>query len=94
MKYLIPVGLVAAIIIGIASFLMQKENDHSKITNWAAENGYSVVSVDTTIIDNGPFWFRGEDDRIYKAVLKDKLEKEKISYFRISFWRFEQAWKN
>ena len=34
-------------------------------------------------------WFVDEDDTIYKVRLKDRFEKERLFYFRISFWRTE-----
>jgi len=88
------VALYALVLIGIllAAYASSKY-EQQQIHNWAAENNYKVISVEMTFMDYGPFWYKDEDDKIYKAVLIDKsTEKKRVSYFRIGTFRFEQAW--
>lgn len=69
------------------------ESHKQRIRNWAAENNYTVVEIETKIFTKGPFWYKDKDHEIYRAVLRDHYEKKKVAWFRIGFWRFDQEWE-
>lgn len=72
--------------------IKQTDWDKESINSWAIENSYEIKSVERTLFDHGPFWFVDEDDRIYKVQLKDRLEHDRVTYFRFRLWGFDQEW--
>lgn len=68
--------------------------DKETIKSWATENSCEIVNVERTFFDHGPFWFVGEDDRIYKVEVKDRLEHNRVTYFRFGLWKYDQEWSN
>jgi len=85
-KVFTPLAVVAFIAFAIFMVIAQTKAHETKIANWAAEHDYEVVSINQTFFDYGPFWYCDEDQTIYKTVMRDKFEKERIVYFRIGWW--------
>lgn len=61
----------------------------NSMNDWAKKNNYVLISHERCWFEVGPYWLHHEDDVIYKAVVRDKLEKEYIVWFK--FGLFMQA---
>jgi len=82
------VGLIALVVwAGFAT----KQSDHEQIHTWAKQNGYiEVISIDKPgFFEVNPFWFNDEDDRFYKANLKNKREQRELKWFRFRYWSMD-----
>lgn len=90
------VGAIVIILVilalGMFGFIAQRKNDEERITKWAANQGYKVESVEECLFSLGPFWYKNDDQHIYKAVLIDQFEHQRVSYFRTGLFMFDQAW--
>lgn len=69
-----------------------RKSDKADINKWATEKRYSVVKIEETIIDLGPFWLKDDDDRLYRVEIKDELEQPKVAYFRFRLFGYDQEW--
>lgn len=85
-------GFVALFVFCCWAIYLQGESDKGIIKTWAEDNDYSIVTMEKTIFDHGPFWFVDDHDRIYKVVILDHHEKRRTSYFWFGVWNHEQRW--
>ena len=83
--------IVGVVFLGVVVTLTIRSGE-SRIEQWAVENSYEVIECKITILDCGPFWYKNDDQHIYRAILRDSLENERVAYFRLSVWGIEHAW--
>ncbi len=86
------VGVIIALVIGLALLCLQTRSDEGRIREWAESNNCSVISIEKTYFDNGPFWFRDDYQRIYRVKVRDHLEHERRTYFRFGYFGYDQEW--
>lgn len=84
------VGIIIALVCLTSS--CQLENDKTCINTWAADNSYTVNSIEKQYLQTGPFYYRGKNHTIYRVELTNKLEHRKVAWFRCGLWGFEQEW--
>jgi hypothetical protein len=85
--------VVVALLVALPFLILNKMEGHkTQISEWADANGYEVVEIESKWVDYGPFWFKDEDDEIYRVRLRDRYENEAVAWFRIGFWTFDQEW--
>jgi hypothetical protein len=92
-EFLWLVLLLLVVVLGVCGMFFARNSDREYITNWAAESGYELISVEETWFDHGPFWFVDDDDRIYRVEVRDEREHPRTSYFRFRLFGVDQAWK-
>lgn len=82
------IGFIILMVVGLA-FVTWSNN--RQIYQWADNQGYTVQSINLSFT-NGPFWFVGEDDHVYRVEVTDRFEQRKIYYvipgivFRAEEW--------
>jgi hypothetical protein len=80
-------------LLGLVVWLASLQDD--QITDWAESHGYEVVEIKRVGLfeDIGPFRFRGKNQSIYRTVLRDRQEHERVMYHRSGFW-WEHVWED
>lgn len=70
-------------------------SDKAKIQVWADENNMvEVVSIEHTAFARGPFWIKEDHHRIYKVVIIDSTEHQRVTWFRFGGWfGYDQEWE-
>ena len=72
---------------------MVQKSDEDAVRDWAASNNCRVVKIEQCFFDYGPFWYKDEDDRIWRAEISDAHEQGKVVYFRIGLFRFDHEYR-
>lgn len=85
-------GVILIFIVAIGSVVEQQSSAERKIKDWADEEGYVVTDIEQCFFSYGPFWYKDDDQSIYKARVITLTEENKTSYFRIGPWGFDQEW--
>lgn len=91
--------LSIALVVGLlflGFFLVASENvrHENQIKQWAADNNYSVITVERCFMDKGPWWFVDSDNEsVYRAFVLDKHDNKRLSYFKFGMFGMEQKWK-
>lgn len=84
--------LTIFILIIFLSYFYIHNHDYNYMNNWANAHNYEIKEIEKTLFDNGPFYFRERNTRIYKVTLHNS---KRISYFRFGAWFIpEQAWRD
>ena len=73
-------------------FYMLQVSDEQYIKSWAKEHDYQVVSIDRTLFDNGPFWIKNDEDRIYRVVIE--AEEKRVVYFDFTLFKTYHKWED
>lgn len=87
--------LVAFVILLCAGIIsMNVKSDVQQIEEWALQERYlEVVSVEYKHWFNSgcpyQYWQTDEDDRIYKVVVKNDLEKNEVKWFKFGVYQTE-----
>ena len=74
------------------TIMMSYQTNSSRIENWATDHEYTVIECEACFIDYGPFYYKTDEQMIYRVVLRDRKENDHIAYFRIG-WGIEHAWE-
>jgi hypothetical protein len=79
------VVIVILVVFGLVAISTEKQNQN-EIRNWATENRYTIVSMEQTVFDQGPYgWLDGgKGVSFYKVVVK-KYGKMRTFWFRFGF---------
>lgn len=64
-----PVIYIFFVFLAIILYIVSLNSDKQAIKEWSTKNGYVVLSVEEPILDNGPYWFKDDDQRIYRCRL-------------------------
>lgn len=73
---------IALLIFAISNKINQ--NQEQRISAWAADNGYQIQSIEEHQ-GNGPFWYKEDAQKIYRARVRDRNNHEKWVWFRIGW---------
>lgn len=87
------VVILVLVVFVVVLMILIRGSDQEEIRIWAKDHGYTVVSCETTVLDNGSFWVRDKYHRIYRTELRDREGKMRVSYFRMG-WGLKQDWEN
>lgn len=80
-------SLVVVIFLIIAIAMWQGKSNRNRIHSWCEDNQCQVVEIDEKWTAIGsPFWYKDDDQRIYRVEVKDKLERDRVVWFRIGWW--------
>ena len=66
----LAVGLLVIIFFVVVLFVVlpiQQRSDEEYVQTWADTHGNTVVKIERCYFSTGPYWFRGKNDRIYRA---------------------------
>lgn len=74
--------VILVITVLIFVFIAVDNSSRADIKAWAATQGYSVVSIDETVFDAGPYWIKSKGQRIYRCVLLDESGHRRLMYMR------------
>jgi hypothetical protein len=67
--------IVILLLVLALTVVIGKERE-ARISTWASENGYRIISNEYCSFDTGPFFFKGKHDTICKLLLeKDGVRK-------------------
>lgn len=77
-------GVIFVIVFIIAIFSFGQHE--TKMKDWAKQNNYEFVSAEHCYFTHGPYWFHDKNDFVYKAIVRDKLEKEHIVWFKFGLY--------
>lgn len=84
---------LVVLLVGALLAVARMQNDQDKIREWASENDCTVVEIEKQVFSHGPFWFKNEDQEIYRVKLKNHFEADTVAWFRIGTWSFDQEWE-
>ena len=90
--FLVVIGIVVLVAIALSFQRWQNISYQRKIHDWALQNNCRVIKIEKTWFDYGPFWAKNDDQSIYRVEVRDRLERKRVSYFRIGPFHFQQEW--
>lgn len=61
------------------------KSDEDSIRAWAAEQNLEVINFEMCIFDWGPFWYKGDEQRVYKI----ELSHNRVFYMRTGLYENE-----
>ncbi|MDG3005982.1 PEP-CTERM sorting domain-containing protein [Paludisphaera mucosa] len=86
---------VAIIVVVVVALVANHDSRKARVSEWAAQNGYSVVGEVRTrsFLEPCPFVLDDEHDDVYRAELEDAGRQKRTAWFRFHFVGMEQAWE-
>ena len=79
--------VVAFVVLAILSIAWTSSRSHSLIDQWAAENGYRVVSAEQRWLQRGPFfWTTSKGQTVYRVTIEDVAGRQRSGYVRCGSW--------
>lgn len=89
---LIILAMVGIIALCATAFVHQTHSDHESIRQFHSARGEQVVEIDKPWFGS-PWWFHDDDDRIYRAKVRDKREHERTCWHKFNIWGHDHSWK-
>lgn len=84
------VGFIALCVWGVAH---QTSSDHNAIKQWHTSQNNDVIEIEKPWFDSGPWWFHDDDDRIYRATVRDKQGQRRTCWHKFNIFGHAQAWR-
>lgn len=84
------VGFIALCVWGVAQ---QTSSDHTAIRQWHSAQNHDVIEIDQPWFTSSPWWFHDDDDRIYRAKVRDKQGQSRTCWHKFNLFGHDQAWR-
>jgi hypothetical protein len=79
--------IIIVIVVGLFATIWHFSRSSSVLDQWAAENGYRIISQNYRHLVKGPFFLRsGKGHAVYYVTVEDESGRQRSGYVRIGGW--------
>ena len=80
---MMPLFFLLLIALVIAASIAHHKRGRSMLEDWAARNGFALISAEECWLWRGPFWLRsGKGNVVYRVTVRDRDGLQRSGYVR------------
>lgn len=86
------VAVIACVIFFGWAIAQQTSSDHNTIKQWHSAQNQDVIEIDQPWFTSSPWWLHDDDDRIYRATVRDKQGQRRTCWHKFNIFGHDQKW--